>query len=77
MYTMMNLANPLHQPYVHRILSTKSINDQNLSENEQFSTSNLSKHIKYLHNLLESYWNQWTKEYLNKLREHHATGKKC
>ena len=33
-------------------------NDQNLLENEQFSTSNLSKLIKYLHNSLESYWNQ-------------------
>ena len=31
--------------------------------------------MKYLHNLLESYWNQWTKEYLNELREHHTTGK--
>ena len=31
--------------------------------------------MKYLHNLLESYWNQWTKEYLIELREHHRTGK--
>ena len=31
--------------------------------------------MKYSHNLLESYWNQWTKEYLNELREHHTTGK--
>ena len=44
-------------------------------ENEQYSTSNLSKRMKYLHKLLESYWNQWTKEYLNKLREHHTTRK--
>ena len=44
-------------------------------ENEQYSTSNLSKRMKYLHKLLESYWNQWTKEYLNKLRENHTTGK--
>ena len=66
---------PSHLIYGYRILSTKSINEQNLLENEQFSTSNLSKRIKYLHNLLESYWNQWTKEYLNELREHHTTGK--
>ena len=51
--------------YRYRILSTKSINDQNLQENEQFNTNNLSKRLKYLHNLLGSYWNQWTKEYLN------------
>ena len=66
---------PSHLIYGYRILSTKSTNDQNLLENEQFSTSNLSKRMKYLHNLLESYWNQWTKEYLNELREHHTTGK--
>ena len=64
-----------HIIYGYRILSTKSINDQNLLENKKFSISNLSKRIKYLHNLLESYWNQWTKEYLNELREHHTTGK--
>ena len=66
---------PSHLIYGYRILSTKSINEQNLLENEQFSTSNLSKRIKYLHNLLESYWNQWTKEYLNQLREHHTSRK--
>ena len=66
---------PSHLIYGYRILSTKSINDQNLLENDQFSINNLSKRIKYLHNLLESYWNQWTKEYLNELREHHTTGK--
>ena len=49
---------PSHLIYGYRILPTKSINDQNLLENEQFSTCNLSKRIKYLHNLLESYWNQ-------------------
>ena len=65
---------PSHLIYGYRILSTKSTNDKNLLENEQFNTSNLSKRMKYLHNLLESYWNQWTKEYLNELREHHATG---
>ena len=48
---------PSHLIYGYRILSTKSINHQNLLENEQFSTSNLSKRITYLHNLLESYWN--------------------
>ena len=52
---------PNHLIYGYRILSTKLINDQNLLEHEQFSTSNLSKRVKYLHNLLESYWNQWTK----------------
>ena len=59
--------------YAYRILSKKSVNDQNLLE--QFSTSNLSKHMKYLHNLLEPYWNQWTKEYLNELREYNTTEK--
>ena len=29
--------------------------------------------MNYLHNLLESYWNQWTKECLNELREHGTT----
>ena len=66
---------PSHLIYGYRILSTQLTNDQNLSENEQFSTSNLSRRMKYLHNLLESYWNQWTKEYLNELIEHHTTGK--
>ena len=64
-----------HLIYGYRVLSTKSINDQNLLENEQFSTSHLSKHIKYLTNLLESYWNQWTKKYLSELREQHKTRK--
>ena len=59
--------------YAYRILSTKSVNDQNLIE--QFSTSNLLKRMKYLHNLLEPYWNQWTKEYLNELREYNTTEK--
>ena len=59
--------------YRYRILSTKSTNDQNLLEYEQFNISNLSKRMNYLHNLLESYWNQWTKEYLNDLREHGTT----
>ena len=45
---------PGHLIYGYRILSTKSTNE-NLLENEQFSTSNLSKRMKYLHNLLESY----------------------
>ena len=45
---------PSHLIYGYGILSTKSTNDQNLSENEQFSTGNLSKHIKYSHNLLET-----------------------
>ena len=49
---------PSHLIYEYRILSTKSINDQNLLESEQFSNCNLSKRIKYLHNLLGSYWNQ-------------------
>ena len=49
---------PSHLIYGYRILSTKSINDQNLLEREQFSNCNLSKRIKYLHNLLGSYWNQ-------------------
>ena len=31
--------------------------------------------MKYLHNLLESYWNQWTKAYLNELREHRKNRK--
>ena len=66
---------PSHLIYGYGILSTKLTNDRNLSENEQFSTGNLSKHIKYSHNLLETYWNQWTKEYLNELREHHTTRK--
>ena len=66
---------PSHLIYGYRILPTKSINDQNLFENEQFSTSNLSKRMKYLQNLLESYWNQWTKEYLNEFRQHHTTEK--
>ena len=66
---------PSYLIYGYRILSTKSINDQNLLENEQFCTNNLSERIKYSHNLSESYWNQWTKEYLNELREHHTTGK--
>ena len=47
-----------HLIYGYRVLSTKSINDQNLLESEQFSNCNLSKRIKYLHNLLGSYWNQ-------------------
>ena len=59
--------------YRYRILSTKSTNDQNLLEYEQFNISNLSKRMNYLHNLLESYWNQRTKEYLNDLREHGTT----
>ena len=28
------------------------------TNDEQFSTSNLSRLVKYLHNSLESYWNQ-------------------
>ena len=48
---------PSHLIYGYRILSTKSTNDQNLLENEQFSTSNLSQRMKYFHNLLESFWN--------------------
>ena len=29
--------------------------------------------MNYLHNLLESHWNQWTQECLNELREHGTT----
>ena len=65
---------PIHLIYGYRILSTKSIYDKNFFDHK-FSTSNLSKRIKYLHKLLESYWNRWTKEYLNELREQHTTRK--
>ena len=38
---------PSHLIYRYRILSSKSINDQKLLENQQLSTSNLLKRIKY------------------------------
>ena len=38
---------PSYLIYRYRILSSKSINDQKLLENEQVSTSNSSKRMKY------------------------------
>ena len=74
---MIKLGNPLHQVTLFMDIEfyQQSANGQNLLENEQFNTSNLSKRMKYSHNLLESYWHQWTKEYLNELGEYHTTRK--
>ena len=66
---------PSHLIYGYRILSTKSINDQNETMKMNNLVLVIYQNIKYLHKLLESYWNQWTKEHLNELREHHTTGK--
>ena len=31
--------------------------------------------MKYLHTLIQHYWNRWKLEYLNELREYHRWGK--
>ena len=46
----------------------------NIPKRQYFYQKKVSKRTKYLHNLLESYWNQRTKEYLNEWRKHHTTG---
>ena len=57
-----------HLIYEYRILSTKSINDQNETMKMNNLVLVIYQNIKYLLKLLESHWNQWTKE-------HHTTGK--
>ena len=56
--------------YGRRLLS-KPRNDKPNNFNEENPTLGM----KYLHTLIQHYWNQWKLEYLNELREYHRSGK--
>ena len=40
-----------------------------------FDVENLTQQMKYLHTLVQHYWNHWKIEYLNELCEYHRCGK--
>ena len=61
---------PSHLIYGRWILSKPS-NDKP----DNFNVENLTRWIKYLHTLMQNYWNRWKLEYLNELREYHRCAK--
>ena len=40
-----------------------------------FNIENLTRRVKYLHTLIQHYWNRQKIEYLNELRKYHKWGK--
>ena len=61
---------PSHLIYGCRLLSKPSNDKPN-----NFNVENVNRQMKYLHTLIQHYWNRYQLEYLNKLREHHRYGK--
>ena len=64
------VVTPSHLIYGCRLL-LKLSNDKP----DNFSLENLTRRTKYLHTLLQHYWNRWKLQYLNELREYHRCGK--
>ena len=64
------VVTPSHLIYGRRLLSKLGIDKPN-----NFNAENLTGRMKYLHTLIQHYWNHWKLEYLNKLREYHRCGK--
>ena len=64
------VVTPSHLIYGRRLLSKPS-NDKP----DNFNLENLTRRMKYLHTLIQHYWNRWKLEYLNELREYHRCGK--
>ena len=64
------VVTPSHLIYGRQLLSKPSNDKPN-----NFHLENLTRRMKYLHTLIQHYWNRWKLEYLNELREYHRCGK--
>ena len=58
---------PSHLIYNWRLLSMS----EEAKNDEEESTTGFLKHFRYLAKLRIHFWNQWRREYLSDLREHH------
>ena len=70
MFAREEVVTPSHLIYGRRLLSNPSNDKPN-----NFNLENLTRRMKYLHTLIQHYWNRWKLEYLNELREYHRCGK--
>ena len=70
MFAREEVVTPSHLIYGRRLLSNPSNDKAN-----NFNLENLTRRMKYLHTLIQHYWNRWKLEYLNELRKYRRCGK--